>query len=179
MTLVACPYHSRKSYALDAWERATSSYDRLLAVCDEESAAELEGRIPYVVYEEPKSHRVGKNVIYGPHFNAAWRAILEQADGMVLSLEADVIPPCDIAALMEEHYTEGFLIQGVPWRASQGRKTKAYEMGCTLGSVEDFSKALAACEQQRNHYDEPRNLYGILHEFPHTCIDIVELTHLD
>ena len=97
-TLVAAPYHARKLYALDAWAAATSAYDRLLSVCDEESAGQLDERgIPYVVYDEPVSHRVGEKVIYGPHFNAAWRAILDHCTHpYILSLETDVIAPPDM-----------------------------------------------------------------------------------
>jgi hypothetical protein len=182
MTLVAAPYHARKLYALDAWAAATSAYERLLSVCDEGGAAHLAERgIPYVVYAEPKSHRVGDKIIYGPHFNAAWQAIIENCDGHthILSLDTDVIAPPDILEVMEAHYTGGFLIHGVPWREGYLRPGKGYETSCALASVADWKASLARCERERNYYDEPRNLYGVVRDMDHTDVDLVELVHLD
>lgn len=180
MTTVAAPYHTRKRYCLDRWAAATSSYDRLLSVSDDDSMFDCAVRgIPYVTFVEPVSHRVGDKVIYGPHFNAAWWAILEEADDYILALDTDVIPSGDILRVMEENYTHGFLCHGVPWREGYGRDGYAYETSCTFAAKADWRAALEQCEKERNHYDEPRNLYGMVRDMPHTDVLLMELEHLD
>jgi hypothetical protein len=184
-TLVAAPHGSKKRYSFPAWEAATRPYDRLVAMHSDDDPCYIEevtGQVPVVLFDRPPApfNRQGRNAIYGPLFNEAWRTILGYAHhhcySHVLSLETDVIPPegTDILALMEEHHRGDFLIHLYPWRASTGRATKADEMGCTLASVPIWRDVL------ERHPDD--QLYGAFKTDPDyhvTRIDLVELAHLD
>ena len=174
-TAVACPVGLTKAYSLADWAAATAGYDRFM-VTDEEDTVDLveDYGIPcYLFPYLPKEE--GKHPMYRWRYNAAWAKVIEFSKGRthILSLESDVIPPAgtDILALMEQHYSGGFLCHGYPWRAEYNRPFNAYEMGCTLASIEDWQKALDWAEAHN------QSVYGAPRQLPHTDIDIVELKH--
>jgi len=175
-TVVACPVGKAKAYSLADWAAATVGYDRFMVTDEVDFADEVEGDhgIPCYIYEAPPQQE-GVHPMYRARYNAAMRCILRHAEGRshILSLESDVIPPegCDILALMEEHYTKGLLCHGYPWRAEYNRPYNGYEMGCTLGSVEEWASALMWAEA--NH----QSVYGAVRQVTHTDIDLVQLRH--
>lgn len=183
-TLVAAPVCKRKHYSLAHWAAATARYDRLVAVSepDYEEVIRRLG-IPVVTYEAAVHHRrPGVKAIYGPLFNAAWRAITSNADSFthILALDSDVIPEGDILALMEEQYDPAFafLRHAVPFRACYGRMSKGYETSCTMASVEDWKLALDKVETM----GELTTLYEVVGDpnfFTHKDIDLMVLEHLD
>jgi hypothetical protein len=183
-TLVAASHARVKDYAFEQWSAATASYHRLLAIEEgEREYAESLG-VPYVPFSpEENPRRQGRHRICGPLFNQAWTAILSAAGGYthILSLDTDVIPPCDILALMEPLYddTFDFLRHGVPWRTAYHRPGAfAYETSCTLGSVAAWQAAL----DETYRRGELATLYGVVGDpdlFTHRDINLVQLTHLD
>jgi hypothetical protein len=131
--------------------------------------------IPVVFYEPPELEWVGHHKMCSEQINVAWQTIINAASGYddVLSLEIDVIPPVghDILATMRKNRgDEHFLCHGVPWRESYNRKGNlAYELGCTLATVEWWQHAL----------DRPGRLYNTIKEFERKELIAVALAHLE
>lgn len=152
-TLVAAAHAKHKDYSFARWAAATASYQRLLSLSTEDAiyARKMEPLgIRTVLYKHiPHPRRPGKKAIYGPMFNQAWRAIVDNAEDYthILSLDTDVIPSGDILSVMEDNYTEGFLRHGVPWRGCYRRAGQyGYETSCTFASVDDWASALNEAE---------------------------------
>jgi hypothetical protein len=179
-TLVACPFSKRKLYSLDEWEQATRGHARLMAVDEPEVRKEVKKRgIKFTYFNPVSDFRRGKNAIYGPRFNEAWSAILENADGFthILSLESDVIPPegVDIVDLMEHNYDGcDFLCHGYPWRYPSKLGGFAYETGCTIATVGKWREALEKSHPLQGMYGTIRNI----DLFTHKDVQLVELQHL-
>ncbi len=182
-TLVAAPVGSVRDYSLAAWAAATASYDRLLVADEPWYGSRLdEFGIPWMACDTshiPQDENL-RHRVCGTRFNALWRVITDYARwnayDHVLSLESDVIPPegCDILALMESQHEEGkWLCHATPWPARYHRTGYAYEMGCTLASLEMLERGLAAAER------EGRGLYNQPLVQPHKHINFVPLRHFD
>lgn len=172
-TLVACPVSGKKDYCIERWAQATSGFPRLVALDSRERyATRLKKlKLPFVTFDTEDDS------IYGPMFNDAWRAIIENAGARthILSLDVDVFSDTDILSLMEENWDDhySFLCHGVPWRGKPWRKTLSYEMSCTLGSVPAWREALARADEKK----EP--LYRSVHSFLCKDFTATNLTHLD
>lgn len=184
-TLVASPHAEHKDYSFSRWAEATASYDRLLSfhVADSIYARKVQGKgIRTALYMcDPHPRRPGRKAIYGPMYNAAWRAIVDNAEGYthILSLDTDVIPGGDILSAMEAEYDGGFLRHGVPWRAVYRRPGQyGYETSCTLASIEDWTAAL----DKAGSLGELCTLYEVVgnpHYFHHKDVLLMNLEHLD
>lgn len=186
-SLVAAPAASRKHYSLPAWEEATRSYDRLLAISEPEYEPMVrEMGIDTILFEVPETaNRWGDKAIYGTLFNAAWKAILEHSDGYthILSLESDVVPikGVDILKLMEDEYDGSFqfLRHGVPWRAQyRAQGGYCYETGCCFASVDDWKAALELTPT----IGPKETLYGVIgapNYLTYKKVNITPLLHLD
>ena len=182
-TLVAAPHTQRRHDAFVVWRAVTASYDRLLAIEEEEREYAESLGVPCVLFtpvEHPR--RQGRHRICGPLFNQAWEAILSAAGGYthILALDTDIIPHGDILAAMESEYdgSVAFVRHGVPWRAAYSRTGYAYETSCTLGSVADWRAAL----DKANELSELATLYGVVGDpdhFTHKDVLLLKLDHLD
>lgn len=184
-SLVASPHAEFKDYSFSRWAEATASYDRLLSffIADSLYARKVqEMGIRVVFYDSvPESGRKGRNAIYGPMYNVAWRTIVENAGDYthILSLDTDVIPSGDILSAMEAEYDGGFLRHGVPWRSCYRRPgLYTYENSCTFAAVEDWAAALDKADDLG-----PRcTLYEVVghHDFlPHKDVMLMDIEHLD
>lgn len=184
-TLVAAPIARCKDYSLALWAAATEGHPRLLATEETDYLGVIESHgIGAVHYTAPSTPDLTpfRHVMCSNRFNAAWQAILDNADPhtMVLSLESDVVPPqgVDIVALMEEHWDDAldFLIHLYPYRPSYKRRAgcKAFEMGCTLATTETWRRALRELPATGVLY------WAVYQEkYKSRQIDLVELEHLD
>ena len=189
-TMVAAPICARKDYSLHRWAAATKGHDRLLATEEKSYVPVIESwDIPAVLYEPPPVQQsCFRHVMATNRFNAAWKAIIDSANGHshILSLESDVIPPegVDIVQLMENNWTgeEDFLVHLYPYRESYGRPgQRAFEMGCTMAKTETWKHALETLPETAVLYWA---VYQTKESNPHynftnRRIEEVELQHLE
>lgn len=169
----------RKAYCFPQWAAATEGYDRLVAVDEPEAVEFCNGfDVPAILFEPVNDFRRGKNAIYGPRFNEAFQAIMDNAEGYthIYSLDTDVIPLVDDSPrIMEENYTDcDFLCNGVPWRYPSRVGGKAYELGCTFGTVAVFNRALKITHPLQGIYGTIR----CIDYFKNRDVELFEVEHL-
>ena len=179
--LVAAPIGEGRS--LDLWAAATSGYDRVAAI-DQPIGAQLETYgIPYIEFSyDGEIPDWSRHPICSEKFNVAWEAILDYAEAggytHVLSFESDIVADTDIVALMVENFHEDDEIvrHAYPRGPEYNRPdSKASEMGCTMGTVAGFRKALKEARSRDNR------LYGAVmwgKTIKTRVIDVAELQHL-